>query len=206
MPDEAELQTLAAAELRTLADLLDAGSAEQWDTASLCEGWRVREVVAHMSMPARYTDEQFTAGLREHNFDFTRYSDQVASADAELPVTELTGSLRSPTLHRWVPPQGGSIGALTHAVVHGLDATVPLDVPRHVDPVAVRAVLDSLIDGGHRRFGVDLDRRRLEATDLDWGHGDGEPLRAGAEELVSMLAGRSVPDTHFEGAALTVAR
>ena len=25
-----------------------------WDAPSLCEGWRTREVVAHMTMPARY--------------------------------------------------------------------------------------------------------------------------------------------------------
>ena len=51
-----------------------------------------------------------------------------------------------------------------------------------------------------------IDGRNLQAADLDWQFGDGEPLRAGAEELVSMLAGRSVPDSHFEGAELAAGR
>jgi uncharacterized protein (TIGR03083 family) len=54
MSEDANLQPVVAAEFSALAGLLDAASAEQWDTPSLCEGWRVREVVAHLTMPARY--------------------------------------------------------------------------------------------------------------------------------------------------------
>jgi hypothetical protein len=39
---DADLQPLVAAELLSLADLLDAVSPDRWDTASLCAGWRVR--------------------------------------------------------------------------------------------------------------------------------------------------------------------
>jgi uncharacterized protein (TIGR03083 family) len=60
-PDDSYLQPTVAAELTRLADLLDAASEAQWDTASLCAGWRVREVVAHMTMAARYPEEQFTS-------------------------------------------------------------------------------------------------------------------------------------------------
>ena len=42
-----DLQPLVAGTYLTLAELLDAMPAERWDVASLCEGWRVREVVAH---------------------------------------------------------------------------------------------------------------------------------------------------------------
>ena len=72
--DDASLQPTVAAEFVRLADLLDAASDAQWDTPSLCAGWRVREVVAHMTMAARYSEEQFMAELQRCGFDFTRLS------------------------------------------------------------------------------------------------------------------------------------
>jgi len=54
---DAQLQPAVAAEFASLADLLAAATDAQWDTPSMCEGWRVREVVAHLTMAARYSEE-----------------------------------------------------------------------------------------------------------------------------------------------------
>lgn len=78
MTDDADLQPAVAAEFLALAHLLAAFSDAQWNTQSLCEGWRVREVVAHMTMPARYTDQEFMAELERCEFDFTRVRARVA--------------------------------------------------------------------------------------------------------------------------------
>jgi uncharacterized protein (TIGR03083 family) len=132
LTDDAYLQPVVAAELTSLADLLDAASDAQWDTASLCAGWRVREVVAHMTMAARYPEEQFMAELQRCGFDFTRLSNEIAARDANLPADELINNLRSEVMQHWAPPGGGYHGALNHAVIHGLDVTVPLGAPRLV--------------------------------------------------------------------------
>jgi len=128
--DDAQLQPAVAAEFLALAEALAALSEEQWDTPSLCEGWRVREVIAHMSMAARYSDDAFMALMRDYNFDFTKLSNEVTRRDAELPTDELLANLRSEVMHHWAPPGGGYRGALNHVVIHGLDATVPLGMPR----------------------------------------------------------------------------
>ncbi|MEO7421169.1 MAG: maleylpyruvate isomerase N-terminal domain-containing protein [Ornithinibacter sp.] len=57
-----------------LTDLSDA----DWDSLSLCEGWRVREVVAHLTMPVRYRAPQLLAEMIRCNGNFTRMSDLVA--------------------------------------------------------------------------------------------------------------------------------
>src|ERR1700722_13431648 len=93
--DDAYLQPAVAAELTRLGDLLDAASDAQWDTASLCAGWRVREVVAHMTMAARYPEGQFMAELQRCGFDFPRLSNEIAARDARLPTGELIENLRS---------------------------------------------------------------------------------------------------------------
>ena len=75
-----DLRTQIAAEFLALADLLDATPAA-WDAPSLCEGWRTREVVAHMTMPARYDAEAFMAEMAAAGGDFAELSNTVAARD-----------------------------------------------------------------------------------------------------------------------------
>lgn len=58
-----DLQAAVAAEFTRLADVLDGLADVAWDTPSLCAGWRVREVVAHMTMAVRYAPPEFYAEL-----------------------------------------------------------------------------------------------------------------------------------------------
>ena len=203
--DDAYLQPTVAAELTGLADLLDTASAAQWDTASLCTGWRVREVVAHMTMAARYPEEQFMAELQRCGFDFTRLSNEIAARDARLPTDELTGNLRSEAMQHWAPPGGGYRGALNHAVIHGLDVTVPLGLPRLSSDTTIGIILDDLTRrDGSVHFGVDIAGRQLQATDLDWSFGQGPVLRGPAADLALVICGRSVAPGRLDGAPLVV--
>jgi uncharacterized protein (TIGR03083 family) len=201
--NDTNLQPAVAAEYLSLADLLAAASAAQWDTRSLCEGWRVREVIAHLTMAARYSEDQFMAELRRCDFDFTRLSNEVASRDANLPEDELVANLRSDVMQHWTPPGGGYHGALNHVVIHGLDVTVPLGAPRRSPDETIRVVLDDLTQGGgHAHFGIDIQDRHLQATDLDWSHGSGPALRGTAADLALALCGRAVPDGRIDGEPL----
>src|SRR4249920_1644856 len=99
--NDTHLQPAVAAEYQSLADLLAAAPDAQWDTPSLCAGWRVREVIAHLTMAARYSEEEFMAELRRCDFDFGRLSNEIAARDAELPASELVASLRSEVMQHW---------------------------------------------------------------------------------------------------------
>jgi uncharacterized protein (TIGR03083 family) len=203
-PDDAHLQPAVAAEFASLAGLLAAASDAQWDTPSMCAGWRVREVVAHVTMAARYSEAEFMAELQRCGFDFTRLSNEVASRDASLPTGELTADLRSDIMQHWTPPGGGYHGALNHVVIHGLDVTVPLGAPRCSPDQTIRIVLDDLTSGGgHAHFGIAIDDRRLQATDLDWSHGSGPVLRGKSEDLALALCGRTPPAGRLEGEPLS---
>jgi uncharacterized protein (TIGR03083 family) len=200
MPTDKDLQSLTAAGYLALADLLDSLPPEGWDTPSLCEGWRVREVVAHLTMPARYDEATFMAELRECEFDFTRLSNTIASRDAQLPTDELVGSMRDERLHQWTPPGGGAHGALNHVVIHGLDITVPLGEPRRSTDASIQIVLDDLTQGGgHAHFGTDITGRTLQATDIDWSYGSGPSLRGSAQHLALHICGRALPSGLLQG-------
>jgi len=203
MTDDADLQPAVAAEFQALADLLDSATDAQWDTPSLCAGWRVREVIAHMTMAARYSEEEFMAELRRCEFDFGRLSNEIAARDAGLPASELVAGLRSEVMKHWTPPGGGWHGALNHVVIHGLDVTMPLGVPRRPPDATIRVVLDDLTGGGvHEHFGTSIRGRRLQATDLDWSYGSGPALRGPAADLALALCGRAIPQGRLEGGPL----
>jgi uncharacterized protein (TIGR03083 family) len=189
-----DLQSWVAPTYDRLADLLAAAAVETWDAPSLCEKWLVRHVIAHVTMPARLTPEQFGAEMAAAGGDFTMLSDTVATRDASLPVVDLLGQLRSPRLHAWQPPGGGAAGALSHAVVHSLDVTIALDRPAVAPREAAIAVLDQLTAANGTWFGVDLTDVRLEATDTDWSWGSGQLVRADSGSLVALLSGRALPD------------
>ena len=189
-----DLQSWVAPTCAGLADLLASAPAETWDAPSLCEKWQVRHVVAHVTMPARLTPAQFGAEMAAAGGDFTVLSDTVAARDASLPIASQLDALRSPLLHAWQAPGGGSAGALSHAVIHSLDVTVALDRPAVAPSEAVIAVLDQLIAANGALFGVDLTGVRLEASDTDWSWGRGDVVRADSGHLVALLSGRTLPD------------
>ena len=187
-------QSWVAPTLNGLADLLSASPVESWDVPSLCEKWLVRHVIAHVTMPVRLTPEQFGAEMAAAGGDFTVLSDTVATRDASLPVADLLAELRSPRLHAWLPPGGGGVGALSHAVIHSLDVTIALDRPAVAPTESATAVLDLLTAASGTLFGVDLTGVRLEAADTDWSWGNGRLVRADSGSLVALLSGRALPD------------
>ena len=91
-------------------------------------------------------------------------------------------------------------------VIHGHDASVPLGVPRRSPDATIRIVLDDLTTGGvGEHFGMSIEGRSLQATDLDWSYGSGAPLRGPAEYLAVALCGRSVPEGRLDGEPLSLA-
>lgn len=179
------------AERERLVTLLGGLSPEQWDTPSLCEGWRVREVAAHITMPFRTKPLGVMAGTIRAGFSFNKYADRDArSAAHEKSGPELVDLLRRNIGNPWQPPGGGAAGALSHDVIHGLDATEPLGLP---SPPAGRIALVLASTGPRqlRYFGVDLHGQHLTATDADVSVGDGaNVVPMTAKDILLVVTGR----------------
>jgi uncharacterized protein (TIGR03083 family) len=191
-----------AGEYGALADLLEAAGAGVWDALSLCEKWRTREVVAHVTMPARYDGPAFMAELEAAGGDFTRLSDVVAARDGGLPPATLLADLRSPVLHGWKPPGGGAEGALTHCVIHALDIEEAVPLPRRVPDACIRLVLGLVAaEGVPNLFGTDLSGVELRADNLDWSSGSGALVTGPAQALALVAAGRRLPSGRLHGEA-----
>jgi uncharacterized protein (TIGR03083 family) len=174
----------------------------QWDAPTLCAGWRVREVVAHTTMPFRQSAGRTLVELIKARGSINRMADRCARRDASrMTSTELLTALRDNVAHPWKPVGGGALGALSHDVIHGLDITVGLGLGRVVPRDRVAMVLAGLTPRNVAFFGTNLAGIQLRATDLDWVHGTGSPVRGLAQDLLLVICGRRLPPDHLEGAA-----
>jgi len=198
---ESELPVKIAAERRDFARVLSDLPASAWDAETLCAGWRVREVVAHMTMPFRYSAARFAAELARSGGRFNAMSDRIARRDAAaVSAADLLSILQDNATNPWKPPGGGYLGALTHDVIHGLDITVPLGIGRRVPADRLRAVLDAIAAPKARKhFGTDLSGVRLRAEDIDWASGSGQQLSGAAQDLALVLCGRKLPPGRLHG-------
>ncbi|MBQ0894806.1 maleylpyruvate isomerase family mycothiol-dependent enzyme [Micromonospora sp. U56] len=199
-----DVRAAVVAERAELVDLLAALPADRWDAPTLCDGWRVREVVAHTTMPFRTSVGRALMELARARGNVNRMADRTARRDAAaLSPAQLLAALRDNVEHRWTPPGGGVRGALSHDVIHGLDITVGLGLDRRVPPERVAMVLTGMSPRNVAFFGTDLTGVQLQATDLDWCHGEGAPVRGLAQDLLLVVCGRRLPSGRLDGPAAT---
>lgn len=189
-----DVRTEIAAERSELADVLDTLTEQQWNAPTLCKGWRVRDVAAHMSMGFRYSFGSTALELARSGGNLHRMTDRLARRDASVLMPhELATALRDNAHHPWKPPVGGLAAALGHDVIHGLDMTVALRLGRQVPTQRLRIVLDTVRPSTLRFFRAHLDDVELRATDLEWTYGKGTPVARPAQELLLLAYGRTLP-------------
>jgi uncharacterized protein (TIGR03083 family) len=182
-----------------LADFLEALEPAAWDKPSLCEGWRVREVAAHVTLAARARPLQAVVGILRARGSFNRYvrGDAIFRASRYTPQ-ELVAELRRLAGVRHHPPGATPVDPLVDILVHGQDIAVPLGLHRPMPTEAAVAAAErvwtmmSFPFFARRRFRG----KRLRATNADWTAGEGEELAAPVETLLLMLTGRKVDHTH----------
>lgn len=196
---------------RLLAASMFAGlTPAQWATPSLCEGWTVREVCAHLVPPeGGYRLLPLVRDVARFRGDLARMVDVTTRELARRPTAELVAALRERAGERLSAPVVGPYGPMVDTAIHLRDAARPLGLPTSPPPEDWRPVLDFLLTRPAERGFVGRGRTeglRLEATDLDWSHGAGHLVRGTGEALALGIAGR--PDAYADlgGAGVEVLR
>ncbi|BBX67957.1 maleylpyruvate isomerase family mycothiol-dependent enzyme [Mycolicibacterium psychrotolerans] len=179
---------LARAERADLADFLDTLSPQQWGAASLCAGWTVKDVVAHV-----ISYEELGVGALLGRFAKGRviHANQVGVDEyAELSPDQLVTFLRDHLQPRGLTAAFGGMIALVDGTVHHQDVRRALGRPRRIPAERLRRVLQLL--RGNPRLGVPQRIRglRLRAVDIDWTTGRGAEITGPGEALMMAMAGR----------------
>jgi uncharacterized protein (TIGR03083 family) len=204
-----DYDTLRYDELASISAFCHTLDAEQWDHPSLCAGWRVRDVIGHMS--AGYTTgmPSMLVKLGRHGFNVPKTSkaESIAFASSRRPEELLAvfdsifkQHVRKGITHFIKPTES----PLDH-VVHHEDIRRPLGQPRVVPEdrllaaLEVAPTLSSFV--GSKARSADL---RLVATDVDWKHGDGPEVRGAGEALLLALTGRAVTLDELDGEGVAI--
>lgn len=185
----------------SLAALLQDLTDDEWNSPSLCTGWRIKDVAAHVALapqppkPLTMLAEGLRAGGRFHklNHDISvRYADR--------PDVDLVVELRTHAASRRLPKVTNVRNILYDTLVHGQDIAIPLGRPREMPKDAARAGVERVWTMGwpfwaKRRFG----RFRFVATDVDWSAGDGLEVSGPVCALLLLLTGRSIAIERLSG-------
>jgi uncharacterized protein (TIGR03083 family) len=183
-------QQMARDERQEFAAFLEGLTPEQWDSPTLCERWRVREVAIHTVSFDGLSPKELVARFLKGRLS-TDGINAVGVADyADRSPEQIVAMIRANTEPNGLTGGFGGRIALTDGMIHQQDIRRPLGLPRIIEPERLRTALDfarfaPTIRGGWRARGL-----RLIATDLDWACGKGDEVRGSGEALLMAMAGR----------------
>jgi len=194
-----------AGQRTVLADLVSGLPAQDLDRPSLCERWRVRDVVAHVALTPRSPGlARILLAAVTARGDFDEVNRAMAVNHAEQLGAELPAELRAVAASRRKPAITTVDNLVLDTLVHVQDVAVPL-------AVEVAPPVEGAREGADRawRMGWPFWARRrlrgleLSATDTAWLRGQGEPVRGPIRDLLLLLTGRTAAALpHLEGAGV----
>lgn len=192
-------QTVHAERRRLVADLSELRD-DQWRLPSLCPGWDVHDVLAHLVDTARTGRATFVCDLLRARMDFDRANQNgIARHKRQDPGDTLEALGEAVDLTR--TPPASLATRLVEAVVHGEDIRRPLGIAgSYPEPAIVQALVYqvrtpvSFGGGRERAAGLRLVDRRTGAS---WGQGDA--VEADAIDLLLAVSGRRVERASFTG-------
>ena len=209
--DAEAVYRIATANRLLAADMFADLTPEQWRTPSLCAGWTIREVAAHLLEPleTQVGTLQLLIHLVRYRGSLDRMVDDTARTVAARPTDELVSGLRERASTRLTPPVVGPLGPMTDTCIHLRDAARPLGLDVCPPPASWRPALDFLVSTPASRGFIPRDRLvglRLVATDQDWQHGEGAEIHGTSEAVAMAVSGRPAALDDLAGAGTDVLR
>ena len=181
---------LARAEQADLAAFLATLTPAQWDTPSLCEGWRVRDVVAHIVSYDAVEGRDIGRRLLRARFSPNGANASGVAEFAEREPEELVELLKNVRGSRGLPAWLAGRVVLTDTLVHHQDIRRPLGLRREIPSDRLRAALRFATFAPPLRGFWHVRGVRVVATDVEWNFGRGPQARGPGEAVLMTLAGR----------------
>ncbi|CAO5179224.1 Mycothiol-dependent maleylpyruvate isomerase metal-binding domain-containing protein [Frankia sp. AiPs1] len=209
MPSDDDIYRFTRDNRRLIADLLDTLDDGQWNAPTLCDGWTVGHVAAHLLQPMLVGFGRFFLTALRYGGDTDRTIDHLTRRLRAMPRQTTTDLLRRHASDRVNPPRVGPMGPFAETCVHLRDITRPLGQDVDVPTTHWHLLLDYLAGPRPARALIQpgrADNLRLAATDIDWTHGFGLSVTGPAEALAMVLTGRSAALADLAGPGTDILR
>ncbi|MEV4625787.1 maleylpyruvate isomerase family mycothiol-dependent enzyme [Micromonospora sp. NPDC049523] len=179
-------------ERRRAADLLAGLTVDQLRSPSLCAGWTMHDIAAHLVTFLRFGQAKLYLGIAATGADLDRVNVTLTRWYAKRSTDVLIDQLRRDALSRTTIPRSGYDPVLADIVLHDLDIRRPLGIPRILSEERLWVAYQHLAAKPSPGFalGGRLRGLRLVADDAGWDHGTGAAVRGNAEPLVLAMGGR----------------
>jgi uncharacterized protein (TIGR03083 family) len=192
-----DYHALGAAQKRRMSELIHSLSAEQWVHESLCAGWRVCDVVGHVTFGnSAPLPKVLGLVLFKYRGNVTKASaiESPKFADRLGQVGLIAEYDRSSVSPRGLGRLIKGPDLLGDNLVHELDIRRPLGIDGSFPPELIMAALDALVVTKSAFFAPAKNAVELsfEATDVHWHWGSGPSVQGPAEDLALALSGRAV--------------
>jgi uncharacterized protein (TIGR03083 family) len=175
-----------------LADLMETFTDGEWTTPSLCAGWQVRDVAAHLTL-AQTGVATAVIDLARARGSFNKMIHDTGVRRARLPVERYPTLLRDMVGSRRKAPGVTALEPLIDVLVHAQDMVVPLGRTHEMPGKPAAAAAQRAWSMG---FPFHAKRRlagfTLTATDVPWTVGDGDVVQGPVRALMMLVTGRTV--------------
>jgi uncharacterized protein (TIGR03083 family) len=202
----AEIWPLIHEQRNRLGDLLETLSDAEWETASLCQGWQVRDVVAHCIQTHLVTQRSLVAEWIRSGFSFKARNARGVARRSALSLSELLSLYRA-TAGRTSYLPGQLTYSLVEAVTHGEDIARPVGRRIDVSPRSLITVAeivrntDPILGGKRRSAGL-----TLRASDVAWSAGAGPEVTGPLASIILAITGRPAALEDLTGDGLDTLR
>jgi uncharacterized protein (TIGR03083 family) len=181
---------LATQERAEFVALLETLTPQQWQVPSLCAGWCVHDVVAHMISYDELGPREVLGRAARGWFNPDQVNALGLRDYRQRGPEELVALVKKYTRPRGLTTMfGGRIG-LTDCMIHQQDIRRPLGLPRQIPAERIVPVLSFSLFAPPIRGVLRVRGVRLVATDVDWSFGSGPEVSGPAEALLMAMAGR----------------
>ncbi len=204
IPDDAIWPAIEAERNRVLSYLHTLTEAE-WDHQSQCEGWRVRDVVAHLAIEYTYTFSNSAFDFIRSGFRVNKFLEVTAVMVGNQPIPALLKMFEATVHVHTVPKTLSPFNALSDLLIHEQDIRIALMHTRPMPKSALRLIFShwepEQYNLGEKITGV-ADRvkgLRFVATDIDIIVGSGEEVRGSAQDILLAITGRQVAKDALSG-------
>jgi len=198
------------------AGLLEGLTPEQWEHPSLCDGWTVRHVAAHLTMQQQRVRDalgfisRHPRILRSMPLNTFIHDAGVIQAQT-LSTEEIIAAIRNGMGSRRQNPGLTPLETLTDILVHSQDIAIPLGVDLPMRPALSAAAATRRWDTRNTWLAtvnrrLPLDSYQLRATDTDWSRGQGPDVSGPISAILLLLTGRTAALEHLTGDGADVLR